>query len=428
MDSWIVVTVTLFFSALCSGLEIAFNSINRLQLEVELTKNTFSAKLIGLFFKSQSRFITSLLLGNNIALIIYGMSMSQLLDAPVTHWLQLISLDNDFMMLLVKTVLATLLVLLVGEFLPKMLFRINPNAILSFFAFPTFLCYCLLYPLILIYTGISEFIIRYMLRLKVDSEEYKFSTVDLNDFIAEYADTPEADEDMQQEIQLFQNVMEFRSVKLRECMGPRNEIESVKLTDDIETVKARFEETKHSKLIVIGESIDDIVGYVHLNDVVRVMAEHRNVTMKDLVRRIDFFPETYTADRLLKHFIQKRQGVAAVVDEFGGTAGIVTMEDVVEEIFGEIDDEYDVEDEVEKTVDDNTFVFSARLEIDYLNDTYKLDLPVSDDYETLAGMVLHYCESIPEQGEELTIGKYRVKILKASHMKLDEVELKIIDK
>ena len=428
MDSWIVVTVTLFFSALCSGLEIAFNSINRLQLEVELTKNTFSAKLIGLFFKSQSRFITSLLLGNNIALIIYGMSMSQLLDAPVVHWLQAISLSNDFMVLLVKTILSTLLVLLVGEFLPKMLFRINPNAILSFFAFPTFLCYCLLYPLILIYTGISEFIIRYMLRLKVDSEEYKFSTVDLNDFIAEYADTPEADEDMQQEIQLFQNVMEFRSVKLRECMGPRNEIESVKLTDDIETVKARFEETKHSKLIVIGESIDDIVGYVHLNDVVRVMAEHRLVTMKDLVRRIDFFPETYTADRLLKHFIQKRQGVAAVVDEFGGTAGIVTMEDVVEEIFGEIDDEYDVEDEVEKTVDDNTFVFSARLEIDYLNNTYKLDLPVSDDYETLAGMVLHYCESIPEQGEELTIGKYRVKILKASHMKLDEVELKIIDK
>ena len=428
MDSWIVVTVTLFFSALCSGLEIAFNSINRLQLEVELTKNTFSAKLIGLFFKSQSRFITSLLLGNNIALIIYGMSMSQLLDAPVVHWLHAISLSNDFMVLLVKTILSTLLVLLVGEFLPKMLFRINPNAILSFFAFPTFLCYCLLYPLILIYTGISEFIIRYLLRLKVDSEEYKFSTVDLNDFIAEYADTPEADEDMQQEIQLFQNVMEFRSVKLRECMGPRNEIESVKLTDDIETVKARFEETKHSKLIVIGESIDDIVGYVHLNDVVRVMAEHRNVTMKDLVRRIDFFPETYTADRLLKHFIQKRQGVAAVVDEFGGTAGIVTMEDVVEEIFGEIDDEYDVEDEVEKTVDDNTFVFSARLEIDYLNNTYKLDLPVSDDYETLAGMVLHYCESIPEQGEELTIGKYRVKILKASHMKLDEVELKIIDK
>lgn len=427
MNHWIIVVVTLVFSALCSGLEIAFNSINRLQLEVELTKNSFSAKLIRLFFKNQSRFITSLLLGNNIALIVYGMSMSQLL-LPVAQWMLPASLENDFMILLVQTILATLLVLLVGEFLPKMLFRINPNAILSFFALPTFVCYCLLYPLILIYTGVSEFIIRYVLRLKVDRQEYKFSTVDLNDYIAEYADPEEADEDMQQEIQLFQNVMEFRSVKLRECMGPRNEIESVKLTDSIDVVKARFEETKHSKLIVIGESIDDIVGYIHLNDVVRVIAEHREATLNDLVRTIDFFPETYTADRLLKHFIQKRQGVAAVVDEFGGTAGIVTMEDVVEEIFGEIDDEYDVEDEVEKTVDDNTFVFSARLEIDYLNDNYKLDLPVSDDYETLAGMILHYCESIPEVGEVLEIGNYKVKILKASHMKLDEVELKIKSK
>ena len=425
MNNWIIVAITLFFSALCSGLEIAFNSINRLQLEVELTKNSFSAKIIRLFLKDQSRFITSLLLGNNIALIVYGISMSQILDAPVNHWLQAIAFDNDFMVLLVKTVLATLLVLLVAEFLPKMLFRINPNAILSFFALPTFICYCLLYPLILVYTGISEFIIRYVLRLKVDRQEYKFSTVDLNDYIAEYADPEEADEDMQQEIQLFQNVMEFRSVKLRECMGPRNEIEFVKQTDTIEAVKARFEETKHSKLIVTGEGIDDIVGYVHLNDVVRAIAEHLDVTLDDLVRTIDFFPETYTADRLLKHFIQKRQGIAAVVDEFGGTAGIVTMEDVVVEILGEIDDEYDVEDEVEKAVDDKTFVFSARLEIDYLNDTYKLDLPVSDDYETLAGMILHYCESIPEPGQVLQIGNYRVKILKASHMKLDEVELQI---
>ena len=424
MNNWIVVIVTLFFSALCSGLEIAFNSINRLQLEVELTKNTFSARLIRVFLKDQSRFITSLLLGNNIALIIYGMSMARILEAPVTQWLQAVSMCNDFTILLVQTIIATLLILLVGEFIPKTLFRINPNTILSFFAFPTFVLYCLFYPLILIYTTLSEFIIRYILRLQVDKEEYKFTTVDLSDYIAEYADTEEVDEDMQQEIQLFQNAMEFRLVKLRECMAPRNEIESVRLTDSIANVKAKFEETKHSKLIVCGEGIDDIVGYVHLNDVVRVVADGREAQLKEIVRKIDFFPETYTADRLLKHFIAKHQGVAAVVDEFGGTAGIVTMEDVVEEIFGEIDDEYDVEDEVEKVVNGDTFVFSARLEIDYLNDTYKLDLPVSDDYETLAGMVLHYCESIPEQGEELDIGRYRVKILKASDTKLDEVELK----
>ena len=427
MNPWIVVAISLFFSSLCSGLEIAFNSINRLQLQVELTKNTFASRLIRIFLKDQSRFITSLLLGNNIALIIYGMSMAKILEVPVTHWLQAVSICNDFTILLVQTLLATLLILFVGEFIPKTLFRINPNGILSFFAFPAFVFYCLFYPLILVYTGISEFIIRYILRLRVDKKEYKFSTVDLSDFIAEYADTQEADEDMQQEIQLFQNVMEFRSVKLRECMGPRNEIVSVRLTDSIAEVKQKFEETKHSKLIVCGEGIDDIVGYLHLNDVVRVIANGRTVELKEIVRTIDFFPETYTADRLLKHFIAKHQGVAAVVDEFGGTAGIVTMEDVVEEIFGEIDDEYDVEDEVEKVVDEHTFVFSARLEIDYLNDTYHLDLPVSDDYETLAGLVLHYCENIPEQGEELEIGRYRIKILKASDMKLDEVELKTTD-
>ena len=426
MNHWIIIVITLFFSALCSGLEIAFNSLNRLQLEVELTKKSFSTRIVRLFLNNQSRFITSLLLGNNIALVIYGMSMAQVLD-PVARHILPAAVENEFMVLLVQTLLSTLLILLVGEFLPKTLFRINPNAILSFFALPTFLCYCLLYPLTLVYTAFSEFVIRRLLHLKVDQEEYQFSTVDLSDYIAEYADNEEADEDMQQEIQLFQNVMEFRSVKLRECMGPRNEIEFVRLTDTIETVKARLEETKHSKLIVCGEGIDDIVGYVHLNDVVRTIAAGSEAQLADIVRKIDFFPETYTADRLLKHFIAKHQGVAAVVDEFGGTAGIVTMEDVVEEIFGEIDDEYDVEDEVEKTLDDNTFVFSARLEIDYLNDTYKLDLPVSDDYETLAGMILHYCESIPAQGDTVNIGNYKVKILKASHTKLDEVELQLLD-
>ena len=423
MNSWLVVAITLFFSALCSGLEIAFNSTNRLQLEVDLKKNKFSAKIVSLFFKRQSYFITSLLLGNNIALIIYGMSMAQLLDGPVNHWLQAIMLHNDLTLLLVKTILATLLVLLVGEFLPKILFRINPNAILSFFAFPTLVCYYLLYPLTLVYSGIAALIIRVVFRMKVDQQKYQISTVDFDDYITEYADPKEADEDVQQEIQLFQNAMDFRSVKLRECMGPRNEIEAVKLTDDIHFIKDRFEETKHSKLIVYSDNIDNIVGYIHLNDVVDTIANGKQSVTANLVRPIDFFPETYTADRLLKHFIQKHQGVAVVVDEFGGTAGIVTMEDVIEEIFGEIEDEYDEEEEKEEVKDD-TYVFSARLEIDYLNETYKLDLPVSDDYETLAGMILHFYENIPETGEELLIGHYKIKVLKATDMKLEEVELK----
>ena len=420
MNDWMIVAITLFFSAMCSGLEIAFNSINRLQLEVELKKNTFSARIISLFFKNKSRFITSLLLGNNIALVIYGMSMANIIGGNI-------SIPNDFLMLLVQTLISTTLVLLVGEFLPKVLFRINPNAILSFFALPTYLCYIILYPLILVYTGISEFLIRFVFRQKTDESTYKFSTVDLNDYIAEYADPEEENEDIQQEIQLFQNAIEFRSVKLRECMGPRNEIEAVKLTDSIDFARNRFEETKHSKLIVYEDNIDNIVGYIHLNDVVRETLTKQNETVEKLVRPLAFFPETYTADRLLRYFIQKHQGLAVVVDEFGGTSGIVTMEDVIEEIFGEIDDEYDVEEETEKKIGKNTYVFSARLEIDYLNDTYRLDLPVSDDYETLAGMILHYCEDIPAEGETFNIGKYTVGVLKASHMKLEEVKLELGD-
>ena len=425
MNDWIVVAITLFLSALCSGLEIAFNSTNRLQLEVDLKKNKFSAKIVSLFFKRQSHFITSLLIGNNIANIIYGIAVARLLR-PFVIWILPGSLEMEFFILLLQSVFSTLIVLVLAEFLPKILFRINPNAILSFFAFPTVVCYYLLYPLTLIYSGIAALIIRVFFGMKVDQQQYQISTVDFDDYITEYADPKEADEDVQQEIQLFQNAMDFRSVKLRECMAPRNEIESVKITDDIHFIKDRFEETKHSKLLVYSDNIDNIVGYIHLNDVVNTIANGKNATTADLVRPIDFFPETYTADRLLKHFIQKHQGVAVVVDEFGGTAGIVSMEDVIEEIFGEIEDEYDEEDETEKVVKEDTYVFSARLEIDYLNETYKLDLPVSDDYETLAGMVLHFYENIPEVGEELVIGNYKIKVLKATDMKLEELELKRI--
>lgn len=423
MNDWIIVVVTLFFSALCSGLEIAFNSTNRLQLEVDLKKNKFSAKIVSLFFKNQSRFITSLLIGNNIANVIYGIAIARLLK-PFVIWMLPSSLQVAFVILLVQSLISTLLVLVMAEFLPKILFRINPNAILSFFALPTVCCYFLLYPLTLLYSGIAALIIRLFFGMKMDQQQYQISTVDFDDYISEYADPKEADEDVQQEIQLFQNAMDFRSVKLRECMAPRNEIEPVKLTDDLSTLKDRFEETKHSKLIVYSDTIDNIVGYIHLNDVVNAIVNHQGTTAADLVRSIDFFPETYTADRLLKHFIQKHQGVAVVVDEFGGTAGIVTMEDVIEEIFGEIEDEYDEEEETEKVVKEDTFVFSARLEIDYLNETYKLDLPTSDDYETLAGMILHYYESIPETGEELLIANYKIKVLKATDMKLEEIELK----
>lgn len=421
------VLLMLFFSALFSGLEIAFLSTNRLQLELDLKKNKFSARLISLFFHNQSRFITTLLLGNNIALTVYGIFIAKMIDPMLLRILPS-ALVNDYVLLLLQTLISTLVILLVGEFLPKILFRINPNAILSFFALPAMIIFILLYPLVLIYTGISEFFIRYVFRISKSREELTFSIVDLNDYINEYANPDEVNEDVQQEIHLFQNAIDFHSVKLRECMEPRNEIQALKDTDSLAMARAMFEETKHSKLFVYEDNIDNIIGYLHFNDVMGKMvgeASH-DIAVKELIRPIDFFPETYAANMLLRHFTQNHQSVAVVVDEFGGTAGIVTMEDVIEEIFGEINDEYDDEENTERVVDDNTFILSARLEIDYLNETYKLNLNESDDYETLAGFILHYHESIPEEGDEIVIGNYKIKILRASDMKLEEVQLTIL--
>ena len=255
--------------------------------------------------------------------------------------------------------------------------------------------------------------------MQIAPEDYKLSPVDLNDYLKEYADNEEENEDLQQGLELFQNAIDFQTVKLRECMQPRNEIVAVEIKESMEEVKRIFEETKHSKLIVYEDNIDNIVGYIHINDLLT-----KGNSIKKKVRQIDFYPETYGAQDLLQHLSKTRQSIAVVVDEFGGTAGIITIEDLVEEIFGEIEDEYDEEDDTEKTINENDRIFSARLEIDYLNKTYKYDFPESDDYETLAGYIIHYHESIPQTGEEIVIGNYLFKIIKASETKLEEVEIK----
>jgi CBS domain containing-hemolysin-like protein len=323
-------------------------------------------------------------------------------------------------------------VLVVAEFLPKILFRINPNGILSFFAVPTLAFYYLLYPLTLVYSGIAYLIIRVFFGMKMDQQQYQISTVDFDDYITSLAPSKEADEDFQQEIQLFQNAMEFRSVKLRECMGPRNEIEAVKLSDNLNALKDRFEETKHSKLIVYSDNIDNIVGYIHLNDVVEAIAHGKTVTAADLVRSIAFFPETYTADRLLKHFIQKHQGVAVVVDEFGGTAGIVTMEDVIEEIVGEINDEFDnVKQEEHYTkIDEDTYLFKAQTSIvDFckvFNVSENYFEPMQGEADTLAGLVLEIEGRIPEVGFSFNIEKFHFEITEADTRKIIQIKVKVL--
>ena len=418
MSNWTVVIISLLVSALFSGVEISFLSSNRLKLELDLKKNRFSAKLITHFVKHQAQFMGCILLGNNIANVIYGIEMAIILGDPISRILPE-SINNEFTILICQTIISTLLVLIIAEFLPKTLFRINPNKLMKVVAIPMMVFYIILYPLIFIYIGISELIIKYIFMMKIAPEDYKLSPVDLNDYLKEYADNEDDNEDIQQGLELFQNAIDFQTVKLRECMQPRNEIVAVEIKESMEEVKRIFEETKHSKLIVYEDNIDNIVGYIHINDLL-----HKGNSIKKKVRQIDFYPETYGAQDLLQHLSKTRQSIAVVVDEFGGTAGIITIEDLVEEIFGEIEDEYDEEDDTEKTINENDRIFSARLEIDYLNKTYKYDFPESDDYETLAGYIIHYHESIPQTGEEIVIGDYLFKIIKASDTKLEEVEIK----
>lgn len=418
MSDIYIVILSLLASALFSGMEIAFLSTNRLQLELDLKKAKFSAKIINKFFKNQSQFIGCLLLCNNIANVIYGIAIARILEPFCIRILPEV-IANGFVILLCQTIISTLIVLVTGEFLPKIIFGINPNKTMQIFAVPALILFILLYPIILIFISISELVIKYILRVDISHEEYKLNTVDLNDYIKEYANPNDEDEDIQQGIELFQNAIDFHNVKLRECMVPRTEIQAIDIEDDIKEVKNVFQETKHSKLLVYENNIDNIIGYIHINDVLTPTSDLR---LK--VRPIEFYPETYSAQDLLKKLSKKRQSIAVVVDEFGGTSGIISIEDLIEEIFGEIEDEYDEEETVEKTINADDHIFSARIEIDYLNKNYKYNFPESDDYETLAGYIIHYHESIPKKDEEIRIGNYIFKIIKATDTKLEEVEIK----
>ncbi len=417
MTDWQLISITLLFSAFFSGMEIAFVSANRLKVELEIKKNTAYSRVLNRFFKNPSRFIGAMLLGNNIALVIYGIAMAGLLEPKIKEWLPVMA-ENSFMVVLTQTLISTLLILIVAEFIPKVIFRINPNGLLKTFFLPVGLLYILLYPLIIIYIGISEFLLRQFFRLKLDHDAYKFSSIDLDEYIKDYSASEEQKEEISHDVQILQNAMEFRHIKLRECMIPRTEIEAIPVDAELSVLLAKFSETKHSKILVYHESIDNIIGYVHSYDMFK-----RPGSIAEVLRKIEIYPETFAASRLLSRFTQSRQGIAVVVDEFGGTSGIVSMEDVMEEIFGEIEDEYDEEETVEQQLSETSFLFSSRLEIDYLNEAYELDIPESEDYETLAGFIIHHHESIPALGEEILIEPYRFTIIKATGNKLLEVKL-----
>lgn len=419
MELLIPVVITILFSAFFSGMEIAFVTANKLKIEVDKAKDFLPARILSKFVKRPSRFIGALLLGNNIALVIYGIYIARILEQPIRQLLPPVA-GADALLLIVQTLVSTLIILLFAEFLPKVLFRINPNSTLSFFAIPIYLFYILFYPVIFFFIGLSELTLKYLFKVNITQPDYAFGVVDLDHFLSESTASKPEESDDYQEIQMFQNARDLGNIKLRECMVPRNEIIALNQNESIDKLNELFIESGHSKVLIYQDSIDNIIGYTHSYDLFRKPASIREITKPVMI-----VPETMPASTLLNKFMGERRSVALVVDEFGGTAGMLTIEDIIEEIFGEIDDEYDVEELAEKQIDENTYLFSGRHEIDYLNQKYRLDLPESDDYETLAGFIISFHESIPAENEEIRAGNFLFTIVRASETRIEEVLLKV---
>ncbi len=425
MDNTVLIIIgTLLLSGFFSGMEIAFVSSSRLKQEIDIKRRLMPARILAIFYKNPSRFIGALLLGNNIALVVYGIAMAKLLTPAILALLP-DTIETEFAQLLLLTIVSTLVILFTAEFLPKILFRISPNAILKFFSVPVWLFYFLFYPLIYLYIGFAELLLKYIFRLKLSPEAYSFSTVDLDEYVNNFkpvgsSDTEEVEE-ISHNIQMIQNAIDFKNIKLRECMVPRTDIKAVELNSEIENLSALFTKTGHSKLVVFEESIDNIVGYVHVRD---IFEKPESITK--VLRPVNVFPETMAANELLSQLIKSKKSIAVVLDEFGGTSGIITIEDIIEEIFGEIEDEFDNDNTMEKQVSDTEFIFSSRLEIDFLNDKYNLNLPESDEYETLGGLIINHHESIPSTNERIEFDNFKFTVLKASENRIEEVKLEIV--
>jgi putative hemolysin len=415
---YLIILASLLLSAFFSGMEIAFISANKLKVEVDRKSGGFSARLLSRFIRSESSFISTMLVGNNIALVIYGIAFAAMLEPVIVAILPRI-VQTEFSILILQTIISSLIILTFAEFLPKALFRINPNRFLNLFALPVTLIYYLLYPLITITITLSNAIMKYLLKVDPENNKKAFDIVDMDNYLKEFGQQPEQDNESSREIQIFRNAIEFPDVRIRECMIPRTEIVAVSENEKPSDIRSLFSQTGLSKILIYKDSIDNITGYVHAFDFFRMPGD-----IRPIIRPIMLVPETMHANKLLQNFIQQRKSIAAVVDEFGGTSGIITIEDIIEEIFGEIDDEYDRDDLIEKKVRDNEYIFSARLEIDYINEQFGLELPEAEDYETLGGLLLNHFESIPQKGEEISIGPITFKILQVSEKRIETVLVK----
>lgn len=408
------IILTLVFSAFFSAMEIAYISSSRLKIELDKSRGTFNGKILGRFYENESRFIAMLLLGNNIALVFFGLFAAQILNPVIASWgIQ----DGSAGMLLIQTVLSTGLVLILAEFLPKALVQLNPNGFLRIMALPMTLIYMLLYLPTLVVLGLSNLFLR-LLRVENENKEKVFSKVDLEHYVDDLNQRIKDEEEFGNEMQILKNALGFDSVKARDCMIPRTEICSIDVEDSIDNLKQRFIDTGLSKIIVYRENIDNVIGYVHSFEMFKSPK-----MIKQILLPINFVPESVPGKELLQLFAEKSGNVAVVVDEYGGTSGIVTIEDVIEEIFGEIEDEHDREDWVEENVGDGEYLFSARIDIDYLNEEYNLNLEKKEDYETLGGLIIHELESIPSAGTRIVLSNLVIEIEEVSDHRIDLVRI-----
>ncbi|MCB0478312.1 MAG: HlyC/CorC family transporter [Crocinitomicaceae bacterium] len=416
-QSVLIIITSILFSGFFSGMEIAFISANKLQIEIDRNKGTLPARIIARFSSNPSEFISSVLLGNNIALVIYGLYTAYILEPFIVKNIS----DIGWLVLLIQTIISTLLILITGEFLPKAFFRINPNRILKIGAIPLLVTYYILW-LPTKFTMLVSKGIFAIFNVTVEKEQDTFTKVDLGHFLQNVNERMDDEVELDHEIQILQNALDFRKVKARDCMIPRTEIEAIEVESSIEDLKKQFIESGYSKILVYRDSIDNIIGFTRTFDLF-----DNPTKITKIISPISLVPEAMRASEILEKFIEEKRNIAVVIDEYGGTSGILTIEDVIEEIFGEIEDEYDTEDHVEKQLDENTFVFSARMEVDLINEKYNLKLPEDEEYDTLGGMVFHHMEKIPIQGENFTISNFKFTVMKASETRVELVKIQLLE-
>ncbi|WP_282071584.1 hemolysin family protein [Polaribacter atrinae] len=413
----IIIFISIILSAFFSGMEIAFVSANKLHIELEKKREGFIPSILNKITQKSSKFITTMLVGNNISLVIYSYYMGGFLIRilPVNSF-------NEFTTLLLQTIISTIVILITAEFLPKAIFRIYANEVLKLFAVPAYFFYVLFHFFSEIITFISDFFLRVFFKTNAEEQQTEFSKEELGYYITEQLETGNNDDEVDSEIQIFQNALDFHNVKAREVMVPRTEIVAVELHEKVANLKNIFIDSGLSKVLVYKSSLDDVLGYINAFELFK-----KPKTIKSILLPVEIVPESMMINNILNNLMKKRKSVAVVVDEYGGTSGMITVEDIVEELFGEIEDEHDTQEFLEKRISETEFNFSARLEVDYLNEEYSLNIPKSEAYETLGGFIIEQTESIPMENEVVDIEDFEIKILKMSSAKIEEVRLKIVD-